>query len=258
MPLSPHWIRVGPVFTAAFLASLVEFVEALTIVLAVGSVRGWRYALSGAGAGAAVLAGAVLAFGPALMRIPLGAVQFVIGVLLLLFGMRWLRKAVLRAAELVALHDEAAIFERQRERLLAETAAATEWDYPATLTALKAVVLEGLEVVFIVVAVGGAGGMFAPACAGAALAALVVISLGLVVHRPLSRVPENSLKLTVGALLTTFGVFWIGEGMGVAWPDGDLTLPFLLALVLLAAGVAIAIARQAAGRSSAELGGARP
>jgi uncharacterized membrane protein len=246
--IDPSWIRSGPAFTAAFLAALVEFVEALTIVLAVGSVRGWRYALSGAAGGAAVLAVAVAAFGPALMRVPLSAIQFAIGSLLLLFGMRWLRKAVLRAAHLISLHDEAAIF--QHERQLLETNAARRpaaWDYPATLTALKAVVLEGLEVVFIVVAVG-TGGMFTSACAGAALAALVVIGLGLVVHRPLSRVPENSLKLAVGALLTTFGIFWIGEGLGVGWPGGDWSLLILLALVLLTASAAIALARQAAGQ----------
>ncbi|HLH77123.1 MAG TPA: hypothetical protein VKV28_09990 [Candidatus Binataceae bacterium] len=248
MLLDPHWARVGPVFTAAFLASLVEFVEALTIVLAVGSVRGWRYALSGAGAGAVLLAAAVLAFGPALMRIPLGLIQLVVGTLLLLFGMRWLRKAVLRAADLISLRDEVAIFKRESQLLGTQPTPSMSWDYPATLTALKAVVLEGLEVAFIVVAVGGGGGMFAPACAGAGLAALIVIGLGLAVHRPLSRLPENSLKLIVGALLTTFGVFWIGEGIGIRWPGGDWSLLILLALVLVTASTAITLARQTARR----------
>src|SRR5579871_4910274 len=199
------WAHAGPVILASFLASLVEFVEALTIVLAVGVVRGWRPALIGTVAGAGLLTLLTLAFGPALQRIPLHVLQLVIGVLLLLFGMRWLRKAVLRAAGVLKLHDEAAAFEEETEMLRTEGAAPREkLDMVAVATAFKAVVLEGLEVVFIVIATGAVGkhgNMLIPASVGAAAAGLIVILLGLIVHRPLARVPENTLKFVVGILL---------------------------------------------------------
>ena len=245
-----NWAHAGTAVLAAFLASLVEFVEALTIVLAVGTTRGWRAALMGAGAGAATLAALALIFGPALQRIPITSLQLVVGVLLLLFGMRWLRKAVLRAAGVIGLHDEAAIYARETAVLSATavpTPVAVRVDRIAFATSFKAVTLEGLEVIFIVIATG-AGGLLVPAAVGAALAGGLVILAGVMVRRPLSRVPENTLKFAVGILLSAFGVFWIGEGLGYPWPGEDLALPALVVgfLTVSLAGVTVARRRRSA------------
>ena len=232
------WAQAGPYFVAAFLASLVEFVEALTIILAVGTTRGWRPALLGALAGTVLLVLLVVLLGPALQAIPIEVLQFVVGTLLLLFGMRWLRKAMLRAGGVIALHDEAQTFDDQTEALRdAGSASLAGVDVIGFITTFKAVVLEGLEVVFIVIAIGAGGGMLLPATLGAAAALVLVIALGLALHRPLARVPENALKFTVGVLITTFGMFWIGEGLGFAWPGEEWSLLWL-ALVLLAVSLA--------------------
>ena len=230
------WAHAGPSVLAAFLASLVEFVEALTVVLAVGTVRGWRPALAGTGLALAVLAALVLALGPALARIPLPIVQMVVGTLLLLLGLRWLRKAILRAAGRIKLHDELAIYagesallQRGVRRLVAG------WDQVAVATAFKIVMLEGIEVVFIVIAIGAAGGLLLPAGLGAGAALLLVVALGLVVHRPVARIPENQLKFAVGVLLAAFGTFWVGEGIGLAWPGRDWSILGLIAGFLAAA-----------------------
>ncbi len=238
----------------AFLASLVEFVEALTIVLAVGVTRGWRSAWIGTIGGAALLALAVAAFGPLLRLVPLGTLQLVVGILLLFFGMRWLRKAILRYAGTIALHDEAEIFSRREAELRARRpAGATDW--AAIATAFNAVVLEGLEVVFIVIAVGATAGAWLPAAVGAALAGALVIGVGAALRRPLARVPENSLKFAVGIMLSAFGTFWTGEGLGVAWPGDDLALLGLIAGFLVASGIALTLARVAAKTSvKADLG----
>jgi uncharacterized membrane protein len=223
-----------PTFAAAFLASLVEFVEALTVILAVGATRGWRPALEGAAAGLAVLLALVALFGPSLALLPLQPAQLVVGTLLLLFGLRWLRKAVKRAAGLIPLHDEAALYAAETSRLATESRAPRR-DWMAAGTAFKIVMLEGIEVVFIVLAVGTAGQEWNAAEIGAAAALLSVIALGLVLHRPLTRVPENSLKFAVGVLLTSFGLFWAIEGLGVAWPGDDWALPALVLAILTAA-----------------------
>jgi len=235
----------GTAVLAAFLASLVEAVEALTIVLAVGTVRGWRPALLGAGAGAAALAVIVIAFNPVLRMVPLGWLQLAVGILLLLFGARWLRKAVLRAVGLIALHDEAAAFAKETSQLrTAAVDARRRWDALAIVTSCKAVVIEGLEVIFIVIAFGATSGLLVPAGIGAAAACLVVIALGVAIHRPLARVPENTLKFAVGVMLSAFGVFWIGEGIGLAWPGEDLSIVALI-LAFLAVGVsAVPLTRQ--------------
>ena len=212
----------GPPMLAAFLASLDEFVEALTIVLAVGSVRGWRPALGGAALGVAALALLVAILGPALRLIPLRTLQLGIGVLLLLFGARWLRKAILRAAGRLPLHDETAAFAKETAALQGAA------DLAALLTAFKAVLLEGLEVVFIVIAVGATGNLLLPATFGAVAAFLVVLALGLVLHRPLARVPENTLKFAVGAMILSFGLFWTGEGLGLVWPGEDWSVPIMI------------------------------
>src|SRR5882672_3213625 len=236
-PMSLSWSMAAPAIGAAFAASLVEVVEAFTIVLAVATLRGWRPATLGTAAGLASLAGGVILLGPLLERVPLHALQLTIGVLLLLFGMGWLRKASLRAAGIIPLHDEDAIFAAEAAELDATAhRQLNRQDWIAGMTAFKAVVLEGLEVVFIVIAVGAGRGLLVPAGIGALAACAVVLLIGAAVHRPLSRVPENSLKFGVGVMLSAFGVYWTGEGFGVAWPGGDLTL-LGLGLAFLAVGL---------------------
>ena len=236
---------IWPVVTAAFLASMVEAVEALTIVLAVATVRGWRPAGLGAIAGLGALALIVVALGSLLDRAPLHLLQLVIGVLLVLFGMRWLRKAIVRSAGVIPLHDEATAFAAETAELR-EQARRNEarLDWIAALTTFKAVLLEGLEVVFIVIALGAGRGMLVPASVGAAAACLAVAGIGLVVHRPLARVPENTLKFAVGVMLSAFGVFWTGEGLGVAWPGGDFAIVGFAAMFLAVSSAAIVLARR--------------
>lgn len=236
--------HAGAAVLVAFIASLVEAVEALTIVLAVGFVRGWRPALLGTAVGLAVLAVIVVALGPALRVVPLHALQLAIGTLLLLFGMRWLRKAILRAAGIIPLHDEAAAFGHETAALRAATPQPRRWDVVAIVTALKAVVLEGLEVVFIVIAVGATSGLLVPASFGAAAACGLVAALGIVLHRPLARVPENVLKFAVGVLLSAFGLFWIGEGLELPWPGDDVVIPVLVAVILVTALAGVALSRR--------------
>jgi uncharacterized membrane protein len=237
--------HIGPAMTAAFLASLVEAVEALTIVLAVATVRGWRPAGLGALAGLVVLALIVMALGPLLHHVPLRLLQRVIGVLLLLFGMRWLRKAILRSAGVIPLHDEAMTFTTETEELR-EQARRDEarLDWLAALTSFKAVLLEGLEVVFIVIALSAGRGMLVPASAGAVAACLLVAGVGFILHRPLARVPENALKFAVGVMLSAFGVFWTGEGLGVDWPGSDFAIIVFAAMFLAVSAVAIALSRR--------------
>jgi uncharacterized membrane protein len=240
------WTSAAPAVTTAFLSSLVEAVEALTIVLAVASVRGWRPAGVGAVAGLALLVLIVLALGPLLDRIPLHLLQLVIGVLLLLFGMRWLRKAILRAAGVIALHDETRAFEAETEELRDQARRhEARLDWLAGLASFKAVVLEGLEVVFIVIAVGAGPGLVGAASLGALAACLVIAALGLVIHRPLARVPENTLKFAVGVMLSAFGIFWTGEGLGVPWPGEDFAILAFAALFLTVALAAVAHTRRA-------------
>jgi uncharacterized membrane protein len=243
--------RMGTTLVAAFLASLVECVEALTVVLAVGSVRGWRSALSGATAALAVLAGIVAALGPLLMRIPLHGltripfpiVQLVVGALILLFGMRWLRKAILRAAGQIAMHDEEAIFAKNASAMRNTDAVAlpvaSSLDKFAFTAAFNITMLEGTEVVFIVIAFGAGGaGLLLPASLGAVAALLVIGTLGFALHRPLARVPENTLKFLVGVVLSAFGTFWVGEGAGIIWAGSDLAILWLIAAYL---GVALCL-----------------
>jgi uncharacterized membrane protein len=243
--VTASWAHIGPALTAAFLASLVEAVEALTIVLAVATVRGWRPAGLGAIAGLGVVALIVAGLGPLLEYVPLHLLQLAIGVLLLLFGLRWLRKAILRAAGIIALHDETQAFAAgtaELRELAARHAARQDW--LAALASFKAVLLEGLEVVFIVIAVGAGRGLLVPASAGALAACLIVAGFGLAVHRPLARVPENTLKFAVGVMLSAFGVFWTGEGLGVPWPGSDLAILAFAAMFLVAALGAVTLVRR--------------
>ena len=250
------WIHIGPHVTAAFLASLVEFIEALTIVLAVGTVRGWRPALLGTGGGLVTLGALVAVLGRALGGIPLWMLQLVIGFLLLLFGLSWLRKAVLRAAGVIPLHNEAEAYRGTTDALRRnEPAPVIWWDPIAVATTFKAVVLEGIEVVFIVIAVGSAGQMLIPASLGAAAAGVVVVLVGLALRRPLARVPENKLKFAVGVLISSFGVFWVGEGLGFHWPGQDLSILGLVAAFLLLSFVVVSAVRQRTPATSIRLHG---
>ncbi len=219
-------MHIIPTAGAAFLASLVECVEAATIVLAVGTVRGWKSAFVGTGLGLVALAAIVLALGPALAQLPEQILQLMVGLLLLLFGMRWLRKAVLRSAGRIPLHDEDAVFRSESANLaLAGVSARHGVDPIATATAFKAVLLEGIEVAFIVLAVSAGGPGLLPAAAGGALLAAVAVTIvAFAVHRPLARVPENTLKFAVGIVISAFGIYWTGEGMGAHWPGQDLAL----------------------------------
>ena len=231
-------LHAGSAVMAAFLASLVEAVEALTIVLAVAMVRGLRPAILGALAGLLVLALIVVALGQLLDRVPLYVLQIAIGVLLLLFGMRWLRKAILRAAGLIARHDETIAFASETEELREQARRHEQrLDWLAGVASFKAVLLEGLEVVFIVIALSAGRGVLLPVSAAAFAACLVVAASGIVVHRPLTRVPENALKFAVGVMLSAFGLFWTGEGLGVDWPGADLAI---LAFIVLFLGAGLA------------------
>jgi uncharacterized membrane protein len=226
----------GPQLSLAvsvFLACAVEAVEALTIVLAVGTTRRWPSALYGVGAALVVLAALVAVLGPALTVLPIGVLRLVVGGLLLVFGLQWLRKAILRASGLKALHDEEEIF--AREAGAARASAADEGlDSYAFLVSFKAVLLEGLEVAFIVLTFGANQDDVPLAALAAALAVLAVLLAGLAARAPLSRVPENAMKFAVGLLLTTFGVFWGAEGAGVSWPGGETALAPLVGFVAIA------------------------
>ncbi|WP_348268455.1 TMEM165/GDT1 family protein [Edaphobacter paludis] len=231
------WAHTGTSVIASFLASLVECVEALTVVLAVGSVRGWRSALIGCATAIAVLLVIIAALGTVLTHIPLRIIQLVVGTLLLLFGLRWLRKAILRSAGLIPLHDEQAAFAKNTELMRYFGTGHTTWDKIAFAATFHITMLEGTEVVFIVIAIGaGRTGALLPASLGAVAALLVVIALGFILHRPLARVPENTFKFIVGVLLSAFGTFWVGEGMHLAWPAADWSI-----LALIASYLAIAL-----------------
>jgi uncharacterized membrane protein len=205
-------------------------------------VRGWRPAGLGACAGLALLAVIVAAFGPLLRYVPLHVLQFAIGVLLLLFGMRWLRKAILRAAGIIALHDEASAFSRETAELQEQARRQqARLDWLAGLASFKAVLIEGLEVVFIVIAVSAGGTLLIPVSVAALAACLLIAAIGMLVHRPLARVPENTLKFAVGVMLSAFGVFWTGEGLGIAWPGADLAIIAFVVLFLATAIGAVAL-----------------
>jgi uncharacterized membrane protein len=240
----------GPEFALAlsvFLACAVEAVEALTIVLAVGTTRSWRAALYGSGAGALALAVVVAALGPALSSVPIGALRVVVGGLLLIFGLQWLRKAILRAAGLKSTHDELQAFARETE--LARTAKADRaapLDRYSFIISFKAVLLEGLEVAFIVLTFGTNQHNVGLAAVAAVAAVVVVTATGAAVRAPLARVPENSMKFVVGVMLTSFGTFWTVEGTGGHWPGNDAALLALIAGFAFAAMVMVLWLRQAA------------
>lgn len=233
---------------ASFLASGVEAVEALTIVLAAGVTREWRSTLIGIGVALLVLSATAAILGPALTLIPIDALRLVVGALLLVFGLQWLRKAILRASGYKATHDEAAIYER--ELAAARSGARIRrrgLDWYAFTLSFKGVLLEGLEVIFIVVTFGAAAHQVGLAAVGAGAAVVLVSVVGAVVHRPLTRVPENALKYVVGLMLSSFGTFWAAEGAGVTWPGSDAAiLGILCALTVVSYAYVLLLRRQRA------------
>ncbi len=231
---------------SVFLACTVEAVEALTIVLAIGTTRGWRSARYGIATAVVSLAAVVAILGPALTAIPIDVLRLVVGGLLLIFGLQWLRKAILRAGGFRPLHDEASIYDREVTAAGRADVAGGRFvpDWYAFTLCFKGVLLEGLEVCFIVVTFGANQHDVSLAVVGAVVAVVLVTGAGFLVHRPLTRVPENTLKLVVGVMLTSFGTFWGAEGAGVRWPGSDTALPAVIAAVAVVATGLIAVLRR--------------
>jgi len=237
MDLTSLMVAAAP----AFIASAVEFVEATTIVLAVGITRGWRAPLAGTALAVLSLAVIVGALGVALVTVvPEHLLLGFVGTLLLLFGLRWMRKAILRFAGIVALHDEEEIYRREVAELRAQGRSRTEWDWVGMIVAYKATLLEGIEVAFIVIAFGAKGvAALNAAIVGALAAGVIVIALAAALRSPLTAVPENWMKFGVGAMLSSFGVFWFGEGIGAHWPGDAASIPIILAAFLAASWLSV-------------------
>lgn len=228
---------------AVFLAAAVEMIEALTIVVAVGHTRGWRSALEGTAVAIVTLAGLVAIFGPALVRVPLDPLRLIVGSVLLIFGLQWLRKAILRATGYVDLHDEDAIYERTVASLRSEGLSVGR-DRVAFVVAFKGVFLEGTEIVVAVLTLGTSAHRLGLAVTVAAIAVVFIAVVGVIVARQLSRVPENLMKMSVGVMLVSFGTFWTGEGLRVRWPGGDTTLLVLVVLYALVVAVTIRLSQR--------------
>lgn len=239
------WAQFTPPMLTALLASLVECIEALTVILAVGAVFGWRDALTGAGVALAVLLVAVVALGPALALIPAVVIHLTVGLLLLAFGFRWLQKAVRRAAGVIPMRDEDAAYTRHSNRLKVLLASAEKFNRTGMSAAFQITAIEGSEVVFIVLAIGAADHrLIAPASVGALFAFLLVVTLGVVIHRPLARLPENAIKFAVGVLTCAFGLFWVGGAVGIEWPGDDWSIVGLAALILAGALTTVRFVRR--------------
>jgi uncharacterized membrane protein len=248
-------VNAAALFLTVFLACAVEAVEALTIVLAAGLTRGWRSALIGVAAAVVVLAAVVGALGPALTVIPIDALRVTVGALLLVFGLQWLRKAILRASGFKALHDEEAIFARELEDArgaAVDVRAGLDW-YGFTLS-FKGTLLEGLEVVFIVLTFGSTEHRVGLAALGAGAAVALVAAVGVALRAPLARVPENTMKFAVGIMLTSFGTFWSAEGAGAHWPGGDASLAGVLVVIAAVSAAMVALLRRRRAPLAAEAG----
>ncbi len=246
-----NWYVAG----ASFLGTGVEFTEALTIVLAVLLTKGWRSAFSGAAGAVAVLGLLVAVFGLALIRaVQLPAVQFIVGLIMLLFGMRWLRKAILRYSGHKALHDEGKAFEKELNRQRTATASGGGIDAFGAVTSFNGVFLEGLESVFIVITVGLSAHALGSAISGSLIALILVVAAGIALRKPLQTVPENTLKFLVGVMMSSFGTFWCGEGLGVAWWNQDVSIAVVAAFYLVASLVVSRIFRIDRGRAKSESG----
>jgi uncharacterized membrane protein len=237
---------------AVFLACLVEAVEALTIVLAVGATRSWSSALSGVGAAAVALAAIVAGLGPALTSLPINVLRVAIGGLLLVFGLQWLRKAILRASGLKALHDETATFAEETEAAHEAPRDGGAFDGYSFAIAFKGVLLEGLEVAFIVLTFGANQHRIGLAAGAAAAAVALVAIAGVAARAPLARVPENTLKFSVGVMLTSFGMFWGSEGAGASWPGNDAALLVIVpAIAAVSLALVVRLRRAGADRTAA-------
>jgi len=222
-----------PLILTVFVACAVEAIEALTIVLAAGLTRQWRSTFQGMAAALVVLAAVVGVLGPTITLLPLGALRLVVGALLAIFGLQWLRKAILRATGHKALHDEASAYLREvaAAKAAPQVAKGRVSDWYAFTLSFKGVLLEGLEVVFIVITFGDNQRNLGAAVIGAAIAVVVVTVTGIAVRAPLAKVPENAMKFAVGIILTSFGSFWGAEGAGVTWPGGDAALLVIVPVV---------------------------
>lgn len=250
LAFSPDWV-VG---SASFLASMVEFVEAFTIVLVVGITINWKSSLLGTLYAVLALAILVAIFGVTLVQyIPIVLLRLIIGIILVMFGMKWLKKAIMRYSGRKAFHDEEAIYEEEMAMIRSRGESISQAINPfGVVTAFKSVLLEGLEVAFIIVTFGITGGhsgttqsnSIMSAIIGATAAGIIVIGLGLLVRAPLTKIPENTLKFIVGIMLTSFGTFWGGEGLGVSWPGQDLMILVLVGIYLAFAFVAVQVLRQ--------------
>jgi uncharacterized membrane protein len=237
-------VNTAILVVATFSACAVEMVEALTIVLAVGITRGWRAVRLGVATALAALTLIVAALGPTLTLIPLDTLRLVIGFLLLAFGLQWLRKAILRAGGAMALHDEDRIFEAEVAEAGTHDVASGAFDWYAFTLSFKGVFLEGLEVAFLVIAFGDTHQNLALGAIAAGAALVTVVVLGVVVHGPLSRVPENALKFAVGLMLIAYGTFWGGESAGVDWSGGELAIVGLIAWYGLVSWVLVVLVRR--------------
>jgi uncharacterized membrane protein len=237
---------------SVFFACAVEAVEALTIVLAVGSTRSWRSAMTGVGVGLLVLAVIVAVLGPAITSLPLELLRLLVGGLLLIFGLQWLRKAILRSAGVKAKHDEVAIYRVQTEAALAAGETRPGFDGYSFTVAFKGVLLEGLEVAFIVVTFGANQHRVPLAAAAAGVAVLVVVAAGFAASAPLARVPENTLKFGVGVMLSSFGIFWGAEGAGASWPGNDAALLVIIPVILLVSNAMAWAIRRTLARTAAQ------
>jgi uncharacterized membrane protein len=232
---------------AVFVACAVEMVEALTIVFAVGHTSGWRPAMRGTGVALVVLAALVGAFGPALVRVPIDVLRLIVGGVLLIFGMQWLRKAILRSSGFIGKHDEDEIY-RKKVAELSEDGAAQERDRIAFIIAFKGVFLEGLEVVIAVLTLGTAANRLGLAVISAGAAIVVVGIVGIIVAKQLSKVPENAMKMFVGVLLVSYGTFWTGEGLKVKWPGSDTMLVGFVGIYLVVTWALVALLRSTRAR----------
>jgi uncharacterized membrane protein len=250
-------VNAVPLFLTVFVACAVEAVEALTIVMAAGLTRGWRPALQGLGAALAVLAVITAVLGPALSLLPLGALRLVVGALLAAFGLQWLRKAILRYSGYKDLHDETGIYARETAAARAADPGGRGWvtDWYGFTLSFKGVLLEGLEVVFIVLTFGANQHRVGLAAAAAAVAVALVLVMGIAIHAPLTRVPENAMKFAVGVMLTSYGMFWGAEGAGAKWPGSDAALLAIIPLTLI---VALAIVGAVRRGGTAGATGGRP
>ncbi len=237
---------------SVFLACAVEAVEALTIVLAVGATRSWSSALAGVGAATVALAAIVAALGPALTALPIGVLRVVVGGLLLIFGLQWLRKAILRSTGLKAKHDELETFREETEAARGVARGASGLDTYAFTISFKGVLLEGLEVAFIVLTFGANQHRVGLAAVAAGAAVLVVLAAGLAARAPLAKVPENTMKFAVGVMLSSFGMFWGAEGAGASWPGDDAALLAIVPGVLIAANVMVWALRRSLRAAKAE------